>query len=106
MSCGLRPDGNVALYRPVAISFAPSKTPGLGAAATIGDGLAGAEGCGDAGAVVGSGEGELDAAGDARVAVVAVAAGDAEAALAASTGTWADAKVPAFATVKKFVASS
>src|SRR5688572_13767690 len=105
MSCGLRPDGSVALYRPAAISFAPSKTPGVGIAATTGDGLAGADGCVDAGgAVVGSGE--FDAAGDARVAVVAVAAGDAEAALAASTGTWADAKVPAFATVKKFVASS
>src|SRR5687768_16462367 len=105
MSCGLRPDGSVALYRPAAISFAPSKTPGDGTAATIGDGLAGADGWGDArGAVVGSGA--LDAAADARVAVVAVATGDAEAALAASTWTWADAKVPAFATVKKFVASS
>src|SRR5687768_16675475 len=99
MSCGLRPDGSAALYRPGAISFALSKTPGLGIAATIGDALAGAEGCGEAGAVVGSGEGELDAAGDARD--VLVASGDAEAALAASTGTWADAKVPAFATVKK-----
>src|SRR5688572_22012318 len=76
---------------------------GAGTAATTGDGSGDAAGSGDAvGTVVGSGE--ADAAGDAGV-VAAAEVGGADA-LAASTGTCADATLPLFATVKKLVVSS
>jgi hypothetical protein len=68
-----------------------------------GDALGDFAGSGDAvGDVVA--DGELDAVGD--DSVVAAAAGDAELAVAAEPGIWADATAPALATVKKFVASS